>query len=449
VVSEGRFESEGWRVRKDGSHFWANVVMDTVHDDGGQIIGVAKVTRDVTEKRAAQQALEAAQASLFQSQKLDALGQLTGGVAHDFNNLLMVILSSLHLIDRRSGEADPLVRKWVQTATRATQRGAALTQRMLAFARRQELNPGSIDIAELVRGMSDLLQRSIGPTITLRLDIPDGLPPAFVDQNQLELALLNLAVNARDAMPDGGVITIAAAAQRLNSVRGGLAAGSYVSLAVIDAGAGMDKSTLDRAMEPFFTTKGVGKGTGLGLSMVQGLASQSGGEFLLASSPGSGTRAEIWLPAAASQALPRAEARSDTGTREAATAEAAGAARDALQVLLVDDDPLVLESTVALLQDLGHQVTPANGALDALRLLRDGAAFDLVISDQAMPQMSGSELLALVKRLRPEVASIIATGYVGLAPGSIEMPDFAVKLNKPFDQQELAGAIQSAVARFR
>ncbi len=442
VLSEGRHESEGWHVRKDGTHFWASVVMDTVHDDAGQIIGIAKVTRDVTEKRAAQQALEAAQASLFQSQKLDAIGQLTGGVAHDFNNLLMVILSSLRLIDRRAGELDPQLRKWVQTATSATQRGAALTQRMLAFARRQALDPQRVDLAQLVRGMADLLQRSVGPTIILRMDLPEALPPAFVDQNQLELALLNLAVNARDAMDGEGTITLGAASEQVPPGKGPLAAGTYVKLCVIDAGSGMDSATLERAMEPFFTTKGIGKGTGLGLSMVQGLASQSGGQLLLSSSVGSGTRAEIWLPVAPQDAGPAPAAPAAVPAAPTAPHEPGPAA---LRVLLVDDDPLVLESSTAILQDLGHQVTSSPGALEALRLLRDGSGFDLVVSDQAMPQMTGSELLALIRRLRPEIAAIITTGFVGIGRGTHELPAFAVRLNKPFDQDQLAEAIRSAL----
>ncbi len=442
VLTQGRFESEGWRMRKDGSHFWASVVMDPVHDDDGRIIGIAKVTRDVTEKRRAQQALEAAQATLFQSQKLDAIGQLTGGVAHDFNNLLMVILSSLRLIDRRTGEGDASVRKWVQTAISATQRGAALTQRMLAFARRQELKPDRVDIVSLVQDMRDLLQRSIGPTLTLRLDTPRDLPPAYVDRNQLELALLNLAVNARDAMPEGGPITLATGTETLLAPRGALAAGTYLKLSMIDAGSGMDAATLDRAIEPFFTTKGVGKGTGLGLSMVQGLVSQSGGHFMLRSAPGMGTTAEIWLPAAPGEAAAPAPAPA-LAAASATSAEQHGL----LQILLVDDDPLVLESTAALLQDMGHHVASASGAVDALRLLREGASFDLLITDQAMPQMSGSELLVLVNRLQPRVASIIATGYVGMSSGAHEIPAFAVRLNKPFDQQALEAAIGQALDR--
>ena len=440
VLAGGRFESEGWRVRKDGSHFWANVVMDPVHDDAGDIIGVAKVTRDVTEKRAAQQALEKAQASLFQSQKLDAIGQLTGGVAHDFNNLLMVIMTSLRLIDRRGGGADPLVHKYVQTALRATQRGASLTQRMLAFARRQDLNPARVDVATLIAGMTELLQRSVGPTVPVQLEIPAGLPMAFVDENQLELALLNLAVNARDAMPDGGPILIRASTERVTETQGRLAAGEYLKVSVTDAGIGMDAETQARAMEPFFTTKGIGKGTGLGLSMVDGLASQSGGQLVLRSGVGEGTTVEIWLPVApaeSAQDIVKPRAQQQAPQRRAAS-------DDALDVLLVDDDALVLESTTALLQDLGHRVTNASSALEALHLLRKGTQFDLIITDQAMPSMTGSELLTLLKSIRPHLASIIATGYVEM-DASVETPPSAARLNKPFDQDQLAQAIGMAL----
>ena len=449
VVGGQRFESEGWRVRKDGSHFWANVVMDPVFDDSGKIIGVAKVTRDVTEKRRAQEALAIAQASLFQSQKLDAIGQLTGGVAHDFNNLLMVILSSLRLIDRRAAGADPLVKKWVETAISATQRGASLTQRMLAFARRQELKPDRVDVAHLVEGMTEMLRRTIGPTISLHVDIPSDLPPAYVDENQLELALLNLAVNARDAMPDGGPIQIEASKEEVSQAEGRLRPGTYIRLAVKDAGEGMDAETLTHAMEPFFTTKGVGKGTGLGLSMVEGVASQSGGQLILNSRVGDGTTAVIWLPIAASERQPEPQpAPLDTVLRPDPAPAQAGMNGGTLNVILVDDDPLVLDSTVALLQDMGHTVTSSNSALEALQVFRKGHKFDLIITDQAMPGMTGTELLAVVKSLQPDIISIIATGYV--ETGSVmAIPADALRLNKPFNQEQLARSLEVAASACR
>ena len=436
ALENGRFESEGWRLRKDGSTFWASVVLDPVRDDDGNPIGFAKITRDVTEKMTAQKALDAARESLFQSQKLEAIGQLTGGVAHDFNNVLMVILSSLQLIERKVGTSDALLAKVVQNALNATRRGASLTQRMLAFARRQDLKPEPTDLSDLVQGMLDMLQRTLGPANIVVLDLPPGLPAALVDQNQLELALLNLAVNARDAMQDGGRITVALAEAELHSATAKLPRGKYLKLSVIDTGPGMDAATLARATEPFFTTKGVGKGTGLGLSMVDGLASQSGGQFLLRSSVGSGTEAELWLPAAsaAPTAAPAAEPQP--------LAES-GASRS-LHILLVDDDPLVLDSTAAVLVDLGHRVTPAGKALDALALLRTGDRYDMVITDQAMPGMTGTELLAVVRSTRPTLATIVATGYAEMEPDT-PVPPGIVKLSKPFGQHELSLAIEAAL----
>ena len=437
ALAQGRFESEGWRVRKDGSSFWANVVLDAVRDDEGAIIGFAKITRDATEKMRAQRELEAARESLFQSQKLEAIGQLTGGVAHDFNNVLMVIMSSLQLIERKLGAAtEPLVAKAVQNALKATRRGASLTQRMLAFARRQDLNPQAVDLGQLVQGMLDLLGRSLGPMIAIELDVPPGLPPALVDPNQLELALLNLAVNARDAMPDGGRIVIRVQAQVLDENAERLAPGRYLRLMFIDSGTGMDEATLARATEPFFTTKGVGKGTGLGLSMVEGLASQSGGNFVLRSRLGEGTQAELWLPAA----LPKAAA---PGAEEVAPTPDRVRFRS-LQVLLVDDDPLVLDSTAALLIDLGHRVTSVGSALEALQLLNKGKPYDLLVTDQVMPVMTGSELIQLVQGLRPGLPAIIASGFAEIEP-STALPASVVRIAKPFSQHDLAEAIEASV----
>lgn len=438
ALENGRFESEGWRVRKDGTTFWASVVLDPVHDDGGNIIGFAKITRDVTEKLKAQKELEAARESLFQSQKLEAIGQLTGGVAHDFNNVLMVILSSLQLIERKLGAtAEPLIAKSVQNALKATRRGASLTQRMLAFARRQDLNPEATDLGALVRGMLELLRRSLGPTITVDIDVPPGLPRALVDQNQLELALLNLTVNARDAMPEGGRIIVRVAEAEVGAGDPRLSPGRYLRLCFADSGTGMDEATLARAAEPFFTTKGVGKGTGLGLSMVDGLASQSGGRFELRSRLGEGTEAELWLPAASDEA--------DRSPPEGAEAPDPDKGRfRSLQILLVDDDPLVLDSTAALLIDLGHRVTTLGGALEALQLLRKDSSFDLLVTDQVMPGMKGAELVILAKSLRPALPAIVATGFAEIE-ATISLPASAVKLAKPFGQRDLAEAIEAAV----
>jgi len=429
AAREGRFESEGWRVRKDGSHFWANVVIDPIRDDAGAIIGYAKVTRDVTEKRATQHALERARESLFHSQKLDAIGQLTGGVAHDFNNLLMVILSSLELIDKRIGD-DPRLSPLLDNAIKGAQRGAALTQRMLAFARQQDLKPVAVDVVALVDGMSDMMQRSLGPAIGVSIELPAGLPPIRVDPNQLELALLNLAVNARDALPHGGRLTISASDETVGSGRNDLAAGRYVRLVVRDDGEGMDEATLARATEPFFTTKGVGKGTGLGLSMVDGLASQSGGRFVLASRKGEGTTAEIWLPVA-----------SPSGEAQARAPAAAPANAQALDILVVDDDGLVLDSTVAILEELGHRARSAASAREALEVLEREAGVQVVLTDHAMPQMSGAQLAGVIRARWPATGVVLASGYAEIGP---DIPPGVVKIGKPFSAADLERAVGAA-----
>jgi len=431
---EGRYTREGWRVRKDGTRFRASVVIDPIRNDLGELIGFAKITRDVTEREEAQREVERTREALAQSQKMDAIGQLTGGIAHDFNNLLMAALSSLTLLQKRL-PADPQSRRLLENAVQAVERGTTLTQRMLAFARRQDLKPERVDIPTLVRGMTDLLSRSLGPAYTIETRFPLTLGSITVDANQLEMALLNLVVNARDAMPEGGAITIAAR-DRIVGPNGaaGLAPGRYVSLCVSDTGSGMDEGTLARAMEPFFTTKGVGKGTGLGLSMIHGLAGQSGGRFILESSPGEGTVAELWLPTA------------DAAPKEAASVEAAEeppAASRPLTVLVVDDDVLVLMNTCALLEDLGHVVLEANSGAEALDIFQREPGIDLVITDQAMPSMTGIQLIASIKEQRPDTPIVLATGYGELPPGADQS---ILKLGKPFHQRDLAKALVAALA---
>jgi signal transduction histidine kinase len=271
----GKFEAEGWRVRKDGTRFWAHVIIDPIRSPSGALLGFAKVTRDLTERRQAQQHLDEAREALFQAQKMEAIGQLTGGVAHDFNNLLTAVLGSLELVQRRIGD-DPRIAPLVANAMQAAQRGTTLTQRMLAFARRQNLNPEAVAMPALINEMTDLLDRSLGANLSIVVRFPPAMGSVLVDRNQLEMAVLNLAVNARDAMPRGGAITIEAREQELAAANTfALPAGRYAVLSITDHGEGMDETTLLRATEPFFTTKGVGKGTGLGLSMVHGLAEQS------------------------------------------------------------------------------------------------------------------------------------------------------------------------------
>jgi PAS domain S-box-containing protein len=427
---QGRFAAEGWRVRKDGSRFRASVVLDPIRDDKGELLGFAKVTRDVTEREDAQRKLDLAREALFQSQKMEAIGQLTGGVAHDFNNLLMAILSSLTLLERRvSGDAS--MQRLIDNARQGAERGAALTQRMLAFARRQELNPEPVDIPALVRGMTDLLQRTLGPSHPIGLQFPLSLPWVLADANQLEMALLNLAVNARDAMPDGGAISITASEATVEDrTIDGLAPGRYVKLAVIDTGTGMDAATLARATEPFFTTKGVGKGTGLGLSMIHGLAEQMKGELALRSEVGRGTTAELWLPVT--------DLRQDAAVAPVSAPETIDQPRN-LRVLVVDDDSLVLMNTAALLEDMGYVVTEANSAAEALTFFNHGSEFDLLITDQAMPGMVGTQLIEKTRELVPDLPVILASGYGELPEAAIHN---VIKLAKPFGQAQLAAAIR-------
>ncbi|HEY0220100.1 MAG TPA: ATP-binding protein [Afipia sp.] len=427
ALTYGRHAGEGWRVRKNGSRFWADVIIDPIRSPAGEFVGYAKITRDLSERREAQLALERTREVLYQAQKMEAIGQLTGGVAHDFNNLLMAILGSLELVRKRLPD-DPKITPLIQNAIRGAQRGATLTQRMLAFARRQELEIRALDVKALVGDISDLMQSSLGPMVTLEIHFPDVLPAVRADANQLEMALLNLAVNSRDAMPSGGAVTITARDEtvvedKANHIR----RGRYVCLSVTDTGEGMDDATLARATEPFFTTKGVGKGTGLGLSMVHGLAEQFGGRFVLKSKPNGGTTAEIWLPAASSAVTAAADL--------PATHRANGRS---LNVLAVDDDGLVLMNTTAMLEDLGHIVFEATSGRQALAILQERSDIDLVITDQAMPVMTGSQLAEAIHAQRPNLPIILATGYAEL-PAGVALP----KLAKPFLQDDLAQAVRA------
>ncbi|MDP9812305.1 PAS domain S-box-containing protein [Rhizobium tibeticum] len=427
---EGRFEKEGWRIRKDGTRFWANVIIDAIHADDGRLIGFAKITRDITEKRQAEETLQRAQQELFQAQKMEALGQLTGGVAHDFNNLLTAILGSLEIAQKRAAVGKD-VTELIKNAIQGARRGASLTQRLLAFSRKQELTLEAVDIPTLVRGMAEMLRRSIGPTIEINTSFPLALSRVHSDPNQLESALLNLALNARDAMPKGGSVVIAAKEHWLAvGDVGGLKPGHYVCLSVADDGEGMDVATLESATTPFFTTKGLGKGTGLGLPMVQGLMAQSGGSLVLRSSTGVGTTAELWLPVA--------EHREPDQTKT----EVAPKLETSLSVLVVDDDPLVLTNAALMIEDLGHAAVEAQSAEEALKLLSEENDFDLVVTDHAMPKMTGAELAALLRESHPHLPVILATGYADL-PNASDRD--LVRLPKPFSQAQLNSSILAAV----
>ncbi|HET7593960.1 MAG TPA: response regulator [Stellaceae bacterium] len=375
---------------------------------------------------------EMALAQVHEMQKLESLGQLTGGVAHDFNNVLMAVLGNLDLL-LKSVPDDLAVRRLVDGAIRAAERGANLTKRMLAFARRQELSPEAVDAAQLVGGMAEMLRRSLGPAIEIAMQFEPDLALIRVDPNQLELAILNLALNARDAMAQGGRLTVTARSRLVEAGNAqGLDAGDYVCITVADTGIGMDEVTLKRAAEPFFTTKDVGKGTGLGLSMVYGLAAQSGGIARVLSRVGAGTTVELWLPVAngAAARLPH----------PVSAGVSAPTARCC--ILLVDDDAMVTEATAGMLEQLGHRVLIASSGTLALELIRLEPTIDLLITDQAMPGMSGAELALRARDARPTLPIILATGFADSPPGDV--PGI-LRLDKPYRLDKLVATIAAAL----
>jgi CheY-like chemotaxis protein len=357
---------------------------------------------------------------------MEAMGSLTGGVAHDFNNLLTPIMGSLDLISR-TGARSAREQRLIAGALQSAEKAKTLVQRLLAFARQQPLKAVAVNVVKLVRDMAELIASTTGPKVKVVLEAPDNLPPACGDPNQLEMALLNLSVNARDAMPDGGTLTISLSREEAGSDHpSGLPAADYIRLSVADTGIGMDEQTVRRAVEPFFSTKGVGKGTGLGLSMVHGLAAQLGGAVTIWSKPGVGTKVDLWLPVSEEEVpqLPPAQP-------EAKAAPARGT------VLLVDDEDLVRASTADMLADLGFEVLEATSAEEALRMLRSGASFDLLVTDHLMPGITGTELALQVQANRPDVPVLVISGY-SQNEDSADVP----RLAKPFRQAELAAKLQ-------
>jgi signal transduction histidine kinase len=374
-----------------------------------------------------------AEQRLFRAEKMQSIGQLTGGIAHDFNNLLAIVLGNISIVRRRI-KTDTEVLPFLDRAMRGAERGASLTQRLLAFARQQDLSPSDVEIPTVVDSVQDLLRRSLGPDIRIEADFPPRLAPAKVDQHQLELALVNLIVNARDAMPQGGTVTIRGTEVRADPGDAELRSGDYIRVSVVDTGIGMDAQTLAKATEPFFTTKGVGKGTGLGLSMVQGLAQQSGGAFRIASQPGSGTTAELWLP--------KGEVAPETQRAEAVTKTGVARSAPPATILVVDDDELVLASTAEMLREDGHIAVEASSGAAALSIL-DKQGVDLVITDQLMPYMTGLQLAERIRAQRPSMPIVLASGHAELPDHTLELP----RLRKPFRQSELADAVHSALSR--
>jgi PAS domain S-box-containing protein len=464
IATGSDYSMEYRNIWPDGSQHWVDVRARAVRRPDGSLKSLVGVSSDITARKIAEieretlleqlaaertalaeltatleqrvdqrtadlmkevAARERAQEQLRQAQKMETIGQLTGGVAHDFNNLLMAVMGNLDLLRKRLPD-DPRLRRLIDGALQGAERGATLTQRLLAFARQQDLKAVPVDLRVLLQGMIDLLERSLGPRVGLRLDIPPGLPAARVDANQLELAVLNLAINARDAMPDGGSIDIKVTESRVSGDPA-LKAGRYLKLSVIDNGTGMPAEILQRAIEPFFSSKPLGKGTGLGLSMVHGIAVQLGGALQLSSAEGKGTTATLLLPAAS--AVPETESPALTAQKVHRSAV----------ILFVDDDPLIAMSTTEMLEDLGHRVIGANSGRHALDILKSEQPIDLMMTDHVMPGMTGVELATASRKVRPSLPILLATGYAELPEGAqLDLP----RLAKPYHQDELRDRLE-------
>lgn len=432
---EGRFEAEGWRVRKDGTRFWASVIIDPIYDDRQELIGFAKITRDITERRKAQEALEQAQAALFQAQKMETVGQLTGGIAHDFNNLLTIIVNNLDLLTRNvTGMRET---RLIESAQRAAERGAKLTQQLLAFSRRQPLQPTAHDPNLLIGGFESVLRRACGETVDLHLSLGQSSDAISVDGAQFEAALLNLVVNARDAMPNGGMLTIATSSRVLDQDKAraiGMPAGRYVRVEVQDTGTGMAPDVAARVFEPFFTTKEVGKGTGLGLSQVYGFITQSGGHIDVESVPGLGTTITMLLPAHENNGKAVEEGSSD---KPSMARDSAGT------VLIVEDEPAVLEVATEIFDSLGYDVLTATDAVEALAVLQSDAPIDVLFSDVIMPNgMNGVELSRKARELRPGIKVLLASGYPMSTLPSEGFDEGVSFISKPYRWTELADRLR-------
>ncbi|MCG1055985.1 PAS domain S-box protein [Mycetohabitans sp. B5] len=438
AAREGRWESEGWRVRRDGSRFWAHVVLDAIRDDDGELIGFAKITRDITERREAAQALEETRTALFQSQKMEAIGKLTGGVAHDFNNVLQVLRGNLELLENRHG-GDAWSRERLAKAIDAVNRGAKLAAQLLALARQQPLKPRVVNLSGVLHGMDDLLRRVLGETIHIETTVADGLWNTLVDSHQLENVILNLAINARDAMPEGGrlVLALTNAALGPQPVAGipDLRPGEYVMLAVTDTGTGMPPSVIERAFDPFFTTKPEGQGTGLGLSMAYGFVKQSGGHILIRSEPGRGTTVRIYLP--------RSTAPADTVLAPPSVAPQGGNET----ILVVEDDQAVQATVAETLAGLGYRVLRADDADQALALIRSGVHVDVLLSDVVMPgSIRSPELARVALHLRPRLKIVFTSGYTKDAmEDNAQLEDSVELLRKPYSREQLAARLRAVL----
>jgi PAS domain S-box-containing protein len=427
AATTGRFEAEGWRVRKDGTRFWAHVIIDAIRDDGGKLVGFAKITRDLTEKKRAAEALEAANAALYQAQKMESIGQLTGGIAHDFNNLLSVLSSGLEVLALQRGESGDS--RTIESMRRAVDRGARLTQQLLAFARRQPLQAETRNLNRIITGFEPVLRRAGNANIEFNIDLDRKAHSAVIDSARLESALLNLVVNARDAMPEGGRIDIATRNVTLGQHEAGsLPAGDYVRITVTDTGSGMPPEVVSRAFEPFFTTKEVGKGTGLGLSQVYGFIKQSDGEVVIESKPDEGTTIAIYLPAVLSEAQEDRRAHVE-------------------RVLIVEDEPDLMDVAASLFTSMGYDVVTASSGREAIDLLEQRDV-DILFTDIVMPNgMDGLELASYTRTHYPDTKIMLASGYplpaLKQRHGGV-LNEFAF-VNKPYRLSDLARTLRSAM----
>lgn len=435
AAKEGRFEGEGWRVRKDGKRFWAHIVIDRICDQNGNLIGFAKITRDITERREAANALEQTRLSLLQAQKMESIGKLTGGIAHDFNNLLTVIINSLDMVAQEQHTASG--KRLIESAQRAAARGATLTKQLLAFARSQPLQPDRHDANELIRGFEAVLRRACADRASFELQLAPKLRSSMLDAPQFEAALLNLIVNARDAMPEGGHITVRTEnfmVDRQNRI-GTLQPGLYVKITVQDTGVGMVPEVAQRVFEPFFSTKEIGRGTGLGLSQVYGFVAQSGGDVILDTAVGEGTAIHLYLPAL-------------VGTAEEEKSlleEQDEPAQPKEIVLIVEDEPDVLEVTVELFRHMNFEVITASNGMDAIDILKRRRDINVLFTDVMMPKgMSGIELGRFTQKLCPGVRVILASGYpqLTLATEHSDLDKFTF-ISKPFRWEDLENTLKN------
>jgi len=439
---DGRYEAEGWRLRKDGARFWAHVVLDAIHDDDGTLIGFAKITRDLTERREAQRQLEQSREQLFQAQKMEAVGQLTGGLAHDFNNLLAGIIGSLEISRTRIAQGRiGEIERYIGAALGAASRAAALTHRLLAFARRQTLDPKPTDANRLVANMEELVRRTVGPAIKVETVLAIGLWEALCDTNQLESAILNLCINSRDAMPDGGRLTMETANTWLDAIgarQRNMQPGQYVAVSVSDTGAGMPPEVQERAFDPFFTTKPIGQGTGLGLSMVYGFAKQTGGEVRIYSEVGHGTTVTIYVPRhVGAPSEDEADDRADLSPAEASET-----------VLVVDDEPSIRMVVGDSLKELGYTVLEATDGTSGLAVLQSKARVDLLVTDVGLPGgMNGRQMADAARQQRPNLKVLFITGYAtNAAIGNGQLEPGMHVLTKPFAVEKLALRVQSIIS---